>query len=41
MFSLATHINSAKRNRIGDKTFEYMVVVYVGIVYVGIRGNMH
>ena len=32
MFSLATHINSAKRNRIGDKTFEYMVVL---------RGNMH
>ena len=22
MFSLATHINSAKRNRIGDKTFK-------------------
>ena len=24
MFSLATHINSAKRNRNGDKTFEYI-----------------
>ena len=32
MFSLATHINSAKRNIIGDKIFEYMVVL---------RGNMH
>ena len=32
MFSLETHINSAKVNRIGDKTFEYMVVL---------RGNMH
>ena len=31
-FSLATHINNAKRNRIGDKTFEYMVVLI---------GNMH
>ena len=24
MFSLATHVNSAKRNRIGDNTFEYI-----------------
>ena len=33
MLSLATHINSAKRNRIGDKTFEYIEVVFCG--------NMH
>ena len=28
MFSLATHINSAKINRIGDKTFDFMVVLW-------------
>ena len=33
MFSLATHINSSKRNRIGYKTFKYTLYTILTFIY--------
>ena len=46
MFSLATHVNSAKRNRMCDKTFEIMVyhnntIVLSGNILPYILAYMH